>query len=366
MGLTMARINLPYVQEFVDRHGKVRRYFRKNGKRTPLPGLPGSKEFRMAYEAAISGEWDGNAKERDTSPPGSINRLVALYYSSATFKGLEPITQATYRNEIEKIRKAHGDKRVAMLKREHVKKLFAEKADKPGAANKFLRHMRTLMRFAIDENWRSDDPTFGIRKMKIKNGGFRAWTDEDITKFEAKWPVGSRERLALSLLLYTAQRRSDVIRMGWQHVRDGMIQVKQQKTQTPLWIPIHPKLKTVLDATPRANMTFLMTAQGKPFTSAGFGNYFSEVAQDAGCAPGCSAHGLRKAAARRLAEAGCTSKQIQSITGHKSLDEVERYTKEVEQVLLAQQAMALVSTDRKRSVSNRVSNRKKSDAKSDA
>jgi hypothetical protein len=167
----MARINLPYVQEFVDRHGKVRRYFRKNGKRTPLPGPPGSKEFREAYEAAASGEWDGEAKDRDVSPPGSINRLVALYYSSAVFKGLEPITQSTYRNEIEKIRKAHGEKRVAMLKREHVKKLFAEKAEKPGAANKFLRHMRTLMRFAIDENWRSDDRTFGIRKMKIKNGG---------------------------------------------------------------------------------------------------------------------------------------------------------------------------------------------------
>jgi integrase len=341
----MAQIRLPYVQEFVDRHGKVRRYFRKNGKRTPLPGTPGSKEFRLAYEAALAGNWDVEAKDKDTSPQGSMSRLIALYYSSATFKGLERITQASYRNEIEKIRLAHGEKRVVMLKREHVKKLFAEKADKPGAANKFLRHMRTLMRFAIDENWRTDDPTFGIRKMKIKNGGFRAWTDDDIAAFEQKWPIGTRERLALSLLLYTAQRRSDVIRMGWQHVRNGMIQVRQQKTGTPLWIPIHPRLDAVLQATPRANMTFLMTAQGKPFTSAGFGNYFSDVSREAGCAEGCSAHGLRKAAARRLAEAGCTSKQIQAVTGHKSLDEVERYTKEAEQVLLAQQAMALVSTD---------------------
>ncbi|MEZ0169901.1 tyrosine-type recombinase/integrase [Microvirga sp. TS319] len=362
----MAHIKLPYVQEFVDRHGKVRRYFRRNGKRTPLPGLPGSKEFRLAYEAAMAGNWDGEQQDKDTSPPGSMSRLIALYYSSATFKGLEPITQSSYRNEIEKIRRDHGDKRVAMLRREHVKKLFSEKADKPGAANKFLRHMRTLMRFAIDENWRGDDPTFGIRKMKIKDGGFRAWTDDDIAAFEAKWPVGSRERLALSLLLYTAQRRSDVIRMGWQHVRNGMIQVKQQKTGTPLWIPIHPNLNSVLQATPRANMTFLMTAKGKPFTSAGFGNYFSEASRDARCSPGCSAHGLRKAAARRLAEAGCTSKQIQAVTGHKSLDEVERYTKEVEQVLLAQQAMALVSTKPKRPVSNRVSTQKKAKAKTNA
>ncbi len=362
----MAHIKLPYVQEFVDRHGKVRRYFRRNGKRTPLPGSPGSREFRLAYEAAMAGNWDdAGAVDKDTSPPGSMSRLIALYYSSATFKGLEPITQSSYRNEIEKIRRDHGDKRVAMLRREHVKKLFAEKADKPGAANKFLRHMRTLMRFAIDENWRSDDPTFGIRKMKIKNGGFRAWTDNDISKFEEKWAVGTRERLALSLLLYTAQRRSDVVKMGWQHVRNGMIQVRQQKTQTPLWIPIHPKLNEVLKATPRSNMTFLMTAQGRPFTAPGFGNYFSESAQDAGCPPGCSAHGLRKAAARRLAEAGCTSKQIQAITGHKSLEEVERYTKEVEQVILAQQAIALVSTKKKRSVSNRVSNRNKREAISD-
>jgi integrase len=201
-----------------------------------------------------------------------MSRLIALYYSSATFKGLEQITQSIYRHEIEKIRIAHGDKRVAMLRREHVKKLFAEKADKPGATNKFVRHVRTLMRFAIDEGWRTDDPTFGIRKMKIKNGGFRAWTDDDIAAFEDKWPIGTRERLALSLLLYTAQRRSDVIRMGWQHVRNGMIQVKQQMTGTPLWIPIHPELDAVLQATRRANMTFLMTAQGKPFSSAGFDN----------------------------------------------------------------------------------------------
>jgi integrase len=232
-----------------------------------------------------------------------------------------------------------------MLRREPVKKLFAEKADKPSAANKFLRHMRMPMRFAIDKGWCTNDPTFGIRKMKIKNGGFRAWTDDDIAAFEEKWPIGTRERLALALLLYTAQRRSDVIRMGWQHVRNGMIQVRQQKTGTPLWIPIHPRLETILQATLQTNMTFLMTAQGKPFTSAGFGNHFSDVSREAGCAEGCSAHGLRKAAARRLAEAGCTSKQIQATTGHKSLDEVERYTKEDEQVLLAQQAMALVGSD---------------------
>jgi len=347
----MATMKYKYVQEFLDRHGKRRRYFRKEGKRIPLPGLPGSKEFREAYEAALADVPPPSARAVNPiglsrSKPGTMARLIADYYGSATFKGLEDITKSTYRNEIEKIRRDHGHRMVADIRREHIKKLFADKADKPGAANKFLRHMRTLMRFAVDENWRPDDPTLNIKKMKIKGGGFRAWTDADIETFEAKWPIGSRERLALALLLYTAQRRSDVIKMGWQHVRQGLIQVRQQKTDTPLWIPIHPKLQSVLDATPKANMTFLMTAQGKPFTSAGFGNYFSESAREAGCPSGCSAHGLRKAAARRLAEAGCTTKQIQSITGHKSLDEVERYTREAEQVRLAHQAIAKLSTER--------------------
>jgi integrase len=281
---------------------------------------------------------------------------VAAYYAGAEYKNLAPITKATYRHEIEKLRREHADKRVAALERKHVKRLIAEKAHTPGAANKLLRTLRMLMRFGVEIELRKDDPTFAIKKLKIRNGGFRAWDEQHITAFEAAHEVGTRARLAFALLLYTAQRRSDVIRMGWQHVRGASISVKQQKTGTPLWLPIHAELHKVLAATSRDNLTFLMTAQGKPFTAPGFGNWFGECCRAAGLPVGFNAHGLRKAAARRLAEVGCSSKQIMAVTGHRSIEELERYIEAAQQVLLARQALARLGTNPEHKVSNPVSN----------
>jgi integrase len=350
----MTRIRLSYVKEYVDRHGKVRRYFRRPGcKPVALPGQPGSKQFMETYQAALDGRFEIGAA---TARPGSVSALVAAYYASAAYRTLAPLTKSTYRNEIEKFRREHGDKRVAQIERRHVKRMVADKAERPGAANKLLRILKMLMRFAVDEEIRRDDPTAGLKRLTIKGGGFRAWEEEHIGAFEAKHPVGSRARLAIALLLYTAQRRGDVVRMGWQHVRGDKMAVKQQKTGAALWIHIHPELQLVLAATPKANMTFLMTSQGKPFTPPGFGNWFADCCRDAGLPKGFNAHGLRKAAARRLAEAGCTSKEIMAVTGHRSIEEVERYTEAADQVALNEKAIARLGTKGERAVSNLVSN----------
>ena len=158
------------------------------------------------------------------------------------------------------------------------------------------------MRYAIAQGIRKDDPSVEQRGPKIKTDGHKTWGEDHIAKFMATHAVGTRAHLALALLLYTAQRRGDVVRMGWQHLRDDMITVRQQKTGAVLQIPVHPSLKATLDATPADNMTFLMTEAGKPFAPAGFGNLFREWCNEAGIPKGYSAHGLRKAACRRLAE----------------------------------------------------------------
>jgi integrase len=103
-------------------------------------------------------------------------------------------------------------------------------------------------------------------------------------------------------------------------------------------IPIHPELASIMAASSTGQMTFLTTQFARPFTSAGFGNWFRGQCNAAGL-PRCSAHGLRKAAARRLAEAGCTAHEIASITGHASLKEIARYTRGADQRRLAQSAM---------------------------
>src|SRR5882724_1582867 len=130
--------------------------------------------------------------------------------------------------------------------------------------------------------------------------------------------------------------------MGRQHIRNGALQVRQQKTGASLAIPIHSALKAVLDATPSEHLTFLTTKDGKPFSPAGFTNWFREMCNEAGLPKGTSAHGLRKAACRRLAEAGCSANVIASISGHASLREVERYTKAADQARMARVGMGAI------------------------
>jgi integrase len=199
------------------------------------------------------------------------------------------------------------------------------------------------MQHCITAGLRADDPTHGIRGTKIKTDGYRTWTEADIEAFEARHPVGSRARLALALLLYTAQRRSDVVRMGRQHVRNGALSVRQQKTGRALEIPVHPALQAVLDATPSHHLTFLTTQAGKPFSPAGFTNWFRDMCNEAGLPRGTSAHGLRKAACRRLAEAGCSAHLIAAVSGHRSLREVQRYTEAADQARMARSAMEAVT-----------------------
>ena len=178
--------------------------------------------------------------------------------------------------------------------------------------------------------------------MKIKTDGYRTWSEQDIAAFEASHPIGSRARLAFALLLYTAQRRADVLKMGRQHIRDGVLYLKQQKTGTALSIPLHPDLRAILDATSRDHVTFLTTRDGVLFSPAGFTNWFRGTCNEAGLPKGTSAHGLRKAACRRLAEAGCSASEIAAISGHTSLSEVQRYTAAADRLRMAQSGMEAV------------------------
>jgi len=336
------RVKLPkYVHGFTDRHGKSRYYFRRAGYESlVLPGIPWSPEFMAVHEAAMKGEvLPRHEVGADRTMPGTINALCVAYFSSGDFKLLSENTQTTYRGILERFREEHGTKRVVMLQREHVQRMMSGKSGTPAAAHNLLRMIRLIMKFSVIHGWRRDDPTVGLKSPKMRQGGFHTWSEEEIAKFEATHAVGSRARKAFGLLLYTAQRRSDVIRMGRQHIREGAIVIRQQKTGTLVEIPMHPDLRTILDATPSDHLTFLTTAAGSQFTAAGFGNWFKDVCREAGLPSNCAAHGLRKAASRRLAEAGCTAHQIMSITGHKTLREVTRYTEAADRRALAVSAI---------------------------
>lgn len=336
-------LRLPrYVHAFVDRHGKPRFYLRRPGfKRIPLPGLPYSAEFMEGYSAGMSDTASTPKLEIGASrtKPGTINALIIAYYQSSEFRTLANETQRTRRNILERFRTDHGDKRVALLGPEHVRRMLATKIDKPAVARNWLNTVAALMRFAVAEGIRGDDPTRDVKRPRPQGEGFTTWSEEDITKFEAAHPIGTRARLALALLLYTAQRRSDVVRLGPQHIRDGLFHVRQQKTGAALQLPVHPELCAVIEATPTGHLSFLVTEFGKPFSPAGFTNWFRDVCRDARLSTGLSAHGLRKAACRRLAELGCSANQIAAFSGHTSLREVQRYTVAADQARMAKAAM---------------------------
>jgi integrase len=334
----MTKLPFPYIHQFRDRHGKLRRYVRLPGrKRVPLQGEPGSSEFNRGYEAALHGKREEIGFSR--AIPGTVSAAIVSYYNSAAFASLASETRRVRRNILERFRVEHGDKRVALLQRAHIDRMVAAKAQTPAAARNFLNTIRALMQHCIMQGWRDSDPTHGVSRPRMTAHGFRTWSEEDIAAFEAQHPVGSRARLALALLLYTAQRRSDVVRLGRQHVRDGVIEVRQQKTKVTLAIPLHPDLAAILEATPRDHLTFLVTRDGSPFTPPGFTNWFREMCKLAGLPRGLSAHGLRKAACRRLAEAGCSANVIAAVSGHVSLREIQRYTAAADQARMARTAI---------------------------
>jgi integrase len=342
MGPSVMRRPPKYVNGFIDRHGKPRFYFRRAGfKKVPLPGLPWSPEFMAAYEQALAGQPAPVGAERTI--PGTLRALAVSYFASSPFQTAKPSTRYTYRNVIDRLCAEHGDKRVALLQRDHVVKLLAARSKTPATANALRRSLRALMQHAVEIEMRRDDPTRDVRKLPTaKSEGYHSWSEGEIEQYERHHSIGSRARLAFALLLYTGQRRSDVVRMGRQHVSEDAICVRQVKTGREVWIPIHEALASIL-AGASANLTFLLTDQGKPYTAAGFGNWFRDQCRAAGL-HGCSAHGLRKAAARRLAEAGCSTHEIAAITGHASLKEVARYTEAADRKRLARSAMAKVRT----------------------
>lgn len=333
----MQRKNPKHVHGFIDRHGKPRFYFRKPGlKRVPLPGLPWSPEFMVAYESAKDGEWEQPQIGAGRTKPGTVNAALVSYYNfNAGFRDFKPSTQKMRRAILERFRNEHGHRQIATLDERAVRAVLAKRS--PLAARNLLKALRHLIRHTIEIEMRKDDPTAGIKLKTPKSDGHHTWTDAEIAKFEARHPIGTRARLALTLLLYTGQRRGDVVRMGRQHVITNVLSLKQEKTGNQIDIPVRQEIWDAVNALPKTNqLAFLVTDAGNPFTSAGFGNWFRECCNEAGL-PHCSAHGLRKAAATRMAENGATTEQLKSWFGWTSDSEPSRYTKAANRARMARE-----------------------------
>lgn len=359
----MTRFRLKYVHEFRDRHGTIRRYVRKPGaaKRIPLPGLPGSAEFMETYQAALAAPVMRTEVGAARTKHGTVNFAIVAYYNSRDFHNLAESSQKARRRILELFRVKFGHLRIDALRRDHIQRILADKP--PFSARDWLKAIRAILRFSVETlRLRDDDPASGIELKMPKHDGYHCWTDEEITQFETHHAIGTKPRLALALLLYTAQARCDVVKMGRQHVKDGILHTGRQKTGVKLEIPVHSELQRIIDATPSGGMTFLLTEYGKPFAAAGFGNWFRDQC-DAADLPQCSAHGLRKAALTRLAEAGCSPFQIMAISGHKTLALVQHYCAAANKKKLAREAMRTLERKTEQPLANLSDGLPKTEAK---
>ena len=325
----------PGATPYTDRHGKRRWRFRpEKGFSRELGTDYGSDDFTRRYEAAVAEHQTGRkiGAGAARTVPGSVSDLVASWYLSPEWKALGDTTKRTYRGIIEPFRAKHGDKPVDRLERRHVMGFLAEKAETPSAANNLRKRLAQLLDHAIALDWIKANPARLTKPYKIAGGGFHAWDEGEIARFFEVHEQGTMAHRAVTLMLYTGAARVDAVKLGPMNIKQTdsgpRLEYRRQKTAKTngvlVSIPLHPDLAEVLADLPN-DRPFLATAYGKGRSPDGLGNLMREWCDKAGL-PECSAHGLRKAIATRLAEAKATPHEIMAVTGHKTLAEVERYT----------------------------------------
>jgi integrase len=354
-------IKRKYMYSDIDRFGNERVYLcRKGQPKLRVRAAIGSAEFDQIYH-----KWLSDA----TFPPAqpkrptrlveqSLRWLVVQYYGSVAYKRLDPRTQHVSRLIVDKIMAEpiapgsplqFGDCPLDRFDAKAVRIIRDRRADRPDAANNRVRRIRQIYNWALEvgvEGVRSN-PARNIRPFRpTRPGGFPEWTEQDIVSFEARHAIGTRARLAMALLLYTGVRRSDVIRLGKQHMQGGVLVFRQYKGRNTspltLQLPILSPLASIIASSPVGDLAFLVNERGQPFSAAGFGNWFRRRCNEAGLRQ-LSAHGLRKAGANRAAEAGASAHQLMAIFGWRALRHAEAYTRGAERKRLARDAMHLLA-----------------------
>jgi site-specific recombinase XerD len=359
------KVQVPYVHSDTDRHGNVRYYYRRR------PGAPkirirariGTPDFVEQYrEACLSGSESTPSLPRIR--PGTWGWLCTRYFNSSEFTLLAKTTQAERRAILsstfdEAIAPGASEKFMDFplnrMTPKAIRVLRDRKSATPEAANARVKVMRRVFAWGIDNDWCHTNPARDVQRIKNVSDGHRTWTPEDIAQFEARHPIGSKARLALALLLYTGARRSDVVLLGRQHVRDGWLKFTQQKNRrrklVVIELPILPVLQSILQRSPTGDLAFLVNVHGRPFSADGFSSWFKDQCVAASLNDH-NAHGLRKAGAVLAAENGATPHQLMAIFGWLSISEAQRYTQAAQRKKMAADAMRLLDRTRPQQASD--------------
>jgi integrase len=295
----------------------------------------GTAEFDAEYQAAISGT---PRTKRGSAKAGSLAWLIERYREVGAWTSLSLATRRQRENILKQVIHSAGDHRYSAITEATIAAGRDRRAKTPFQARHFLDTMRGVFEWAKEAQLVKSNPAAAVKYPTLKSGaGFPVWTEDDVARFEAHWPLGTKERVWLAVLLYTGLRRGDAVRLGKQHVRNGIASLRTEKTSTDVNIPLLPPLLEALQAGPTAELAFICGATGKPMTKESFGNGFSDACRKAGINK--SAHGLRKIGATRAANNGATVAQLNAIFGWTGSKMASLYTANADRSRLARDAM---------------------------
>ncbi len=332
-----------------------RYYFRAPGKKkVRLKETPGTVEFDKEVACARLGipYIPAGQEEKPATPAlkrqpadGSVDWLLKEYKARANTANA---TLMKRRSEIleqvcdYKFGKARcGDLPYADMRKRHVVEIRDAIREKPGARNDVKRAISAMFSWAVESDLASINPAAKI-KLLYSGDGFHTWTVDEVRQFEAKHPAGSKARLMLHLALYTGLRLSSLAILGRQHIRNGILTIRPEKTRkssgVTVEIPVLPELLKTIDESQTGNLTFLVTEFNKPFTVNGLGNKMRDWCDQAELFH-CSTHGLRKAGATIAAENGATDEELMAIFGWTTKNQTTTYTKKARRKQMAAGAM---------------------------
>jgi integrase len=299
----------------VTRHGQTIWYVRRPGRRkVRLKAVFGTPEFMAAYQAAMS---DEEASQPVREAAGTLSWLIARYRGSTAWADLSAATRRQRENIFKNVLAKAGGHSLKAITQAAIVKGRDTRKETPAQARNFLDAMRGLFRWAHEAQLVKVDPTASVKNPKKRTrGGFPIWTEAEIAAYERRWPIGTKERVWLEVLLYTGLRRGDAVRIGRQHIgSDGFLSIRTEKSgrKVEVSIPVLPVLAATLKAGPTGDLAFICGATRKPLTKESFGNFFSAAARAAGIKKG--AHGVRKIAATRCAENGATVSELEAMFG---------------------------------------------------
>lgn len=304
----------------------------------------GTPEFDREYVAAVVCKPPYPSGKPSTA---TLAWLWDQYRKTPDWTTLKPATRRQRENLIQHVLATSGREPFTAINKRSIIAGRDARAATPSRARHFLDVMRRLFRWAHETGRVKIDPTAGVKNLPRKRGGgFVTWDENDVEAYQRHWPIGTRQRVWLDVLLYTGLRRADAALIGRQHVRNGVATIRLEKGNETVIVtlPILAVLQKTLDAGPTGDLAWICGEQGKPFVKESFGNAFSEAARSAGVRK--SAHGVRKIAATTAALNGATVKELEAIFGWQGGRMAALYTEAADRVRLAKTAMTKLDASR--------------------